>query len=81
VSNMEERRLGAYVVRIDRLICVGFGDCVDEAPGAFELDGEGIASFRPGADEVDALQLLEACRSCPVDALSVEDGDGRQIIP
>ena len=40
-----ERRVGDLTVRIDRLLCVGFADCLDEAPGAFVLDDEGIAAF------------------------------------
>ena len=78
---MEERRIGGLVVRIDRLLCVGFGDCIEEAPGAFEFDGEGIATFGEEADDTGRERVLEACRACPVDALIVLDEDGAQLVP
>ncbi|MBI1989571.1 MAG: ferredoxin, partial [Betaproteobacteria bacterium] len=30
-------------IRIDRTLCVGFGECVTAAPEAFALDGEDMA--------------------------------------
>jgi ferredoxin len=81
VSDTEERRIGELSVRIDRLICVGFGDCIDEAPEAFRFDDEGIATFTPTADGVDPSILVEACRACPVDAIQVMDPDGEIIVP
>lgn len=81
MSDIEERTLGKLTVRIDRLICVGFGDCIDEGGGAFQLDDEGIATFTAAADAVDASALVEACRACPVDAITVHDPEGTQIVP
>lgn len=80
MEDSETRRIGDLSVTIDRLICVGFGDCIDEAPGVFEFDDEGIATFR---DEARATEetVMEACRSCPVDALEVYDRDGEQLHP
>jgi ferredoxin len=80
VAQFEERKVGRWTVRIDRLICVGFGDCIDEAGSWFELDEEGIATFRPTSSG-DENALLEACRSCPVDALSVYDPEGGRLVP
>ncbi len=79
MSDFEERRIGDVVVRIDRLICVGFGDCIDEAAVAFELDDEGIAVFRDGADEAGHGQIRAACEACPVDAISLHGPDGERI--
>ena len=43
------RMVGGLTVAIDRLLCVGFGDCIEEAPDAFEFDDEGIAILtKPG---------------------------------
>ena len=81
MSRFDERTLGDLTVRIDRTLCVGFGDCVTLAPGAFELDDEDVAVFLPGADGVDRARLLEACGACPVDAITVWDADGRQVVP
>lgn len=76
----ERRTLHGYLVCIDRRICVGFEDCVTEAPGAFRLDGEGVATF-DAPESVDAADLIGACVACPVDAIRVLDAEGRQIVP
>lgn len=74
------RRVGDLTVTIDRLLCVGFGDCIDEAPEAFEFDDEGIAILTsPG--EVERERLLRACEVCPVDAITVTDDAGRRLVP
>jgi len=76
----ERRTLHGYLVCIDRRLCVGFEDCVTEAPGAFRLDDEGIATF-DAPESADATNLLVACAACPVDAIGVLDEQGRQIVP
>lgn len=67
-------------IEIDIDLCVGFGDCVDVAPDAFRLDGDGIA-FLTAPESVDRSTLLEACRSCPVDAIVARDGAGEVLAP
>jgi ferredoxin len=81
LSEIDERHVGDLIVRLDRHLCVGFGDCIEVAPEAFELDEEGIAVVRSGAEAVDAARLIEACRSCPVDALTALDRSGAQLAP
>ena len=81
MTDVLERRVAGLTVRIDRLLCVGFGDCIDEAPETFELDAEGIASFRETREEPAGDRLVRACDACPVDALTVLDADGRQLAP
>lgn len=76
-----ERRVGSLTVRIDRNLCVGFGDCIDVAPAAFALDDEDVAVFLDTVDGVEREELMEACRACPVDALTVLDPDGRALVP
>jgi ferredoxin len=80
VDNTLERRVGDLTVRIDRLLCVGFGDCIEMAPDAFEFDAEGIVRFKATIDNVGRERLILACDVCPVDALSVFDADGRQLV-
>jgi len=75
-----ERVVGGLRVRIDRTFCVGFGDCVTASPEAFILDNEDIAVFR-APETVDRACLVKACASCPVDALTVWDESGEQIVP
>jgi ferredoxin len=80
VSDFEERIVGGLRVRIDRTLCVGFGDCVTEAAEAFVLDDSGIAIFvKP--EQVDRERFLRACDVCPVDAITVWDESGGQIVP
>ena len=67
-------------IRIDRTLCVGFGDCVTASPETFRLDEESIAVFVT-PQVVDRATLLRACDSCPVDAITVWDAEGRQIVP
>ena len=79
-SEWDERAIGGLRVRIDRTLCVGFGDCVTAAPEAFALDERDVAVFvTPGA--VTREHLLRACASCPVDALTAWDENGEQIVP
>lgn len=80
MSDFEERIVGGLRVRIDRTLCVGFGDCVTEAAEAFVLDDSGIAIFvKP--EQVDRERFLRACDVCPVDAITVWDESGGQIVP
>ena len=80
MAEHEERCLGGLRVRIDRTLCVGFGDCVTEAPEAFTLDEEGVAVF-VAPERVERERLLRACELCPVDAITVWDAEGNQIVP
>jgi ferredoxin len=75
-----ERVIGGLTVRIDELLCVGFGDCVGVAPEVFVLNGDGTVDFLE-VESVDPERLLESARVCPVDALTVVDGSGRQLVP
>ena len=80
MSDCDERIVAGLRVRIDRTLCVGFGDCIKEAPEGFKLDGDGVSVFvDPEAVERD--RLLRACDACPVDAISVWDLGGRQLVP
>jgi len=80
VADFEERQVGDLKIRIDRGLCVGFGDCIEVAPEAFRLDDEGVAVFTQ-PDEVARQRLVAACDACPVDALTVWDEKGAQIVP
>ncbi len=75
-----ERTFGGLTVRIDRTLCVGFGDCVEVAPEVFDLDDDDVAIFINGND-FSRDQLIEACAVCPVDALIVWDEKGNQVVP
>lgn len=80
MSDFVERSIGKLTIRIDRHLCVGFGDCITEAADLFELDDDGIVAFRDNHDP-DEARALRACRACPVDALVALSADGTQLAP
>ena len=80
MSQLVERMVHGLRVVIDREQCVGFGDCVKEAPEGFKLDEDTIAVFID-PEAVERERLLRACDSCPVDAITVWDETGSQIVP
>ncbi len=74
-------RRNGVTIQVDRELCFGFGDCVDSAPGLFDLDEEGKSVvIDPEAHDLD--DLLVAAQDCPVDAIIVVDADsGEQRYP
>ena len=81
MSDAEEAKIGDLTVRVDRLLCVGFGDCIEVAPELWEFDDEGIVVFKDPLPDIDRERLITSCDICPVDALEVYDEDGEQIVP
>ena len=79
-DDSSEAHVHGVRILIDRSLCVGFGDCVEAAPDAFRLDDETIAVF-VAPERVDRATLLAACDACPVDAITVWDEQGQQIVP
>lgn len=80
MAGFHERLVAGLRIRIDRDLCVGFGDCVERAPEAFKLDDEGLAVFVE-PERITRAALLAACDACPVDAITVWDDAGVQIVP
>jgi len=80
VSNLRELVVHGLRVVIDRDQCVGFADCVTEAPEGFKLGDDTVVAFvNPQA--VERERLLRACDACPVDAITVYAESGVQIVP
>lgn len=77
---MDERTVHGLTIKIDRDLCVGFGDCVAEAPEAFKLDESGTVVF-VNPEGVEPERLTRAADLCPVDAITVCDAAGRQLAP
>jgi ferredoxin len=71
----------AVTIEVDRELCFGFGDCVDSAPGVFELDEESKSVVvDPEAQDRDTI--LVAAQDCPVDAIFIHDAEsGEQLYP
>lgn len=81
MTDFVERKIGALTVRIDRTTCIGTANCAKVAPEIFVLDDERIITFVEPPGDVSHDRVVEACDVCPVDALSVFDADGRQLVP
>jgi ferredoxin len=68
-------------IEVDRDLCFGFGDCVDSAPGVFELDDEN-KSLVVDPDAQDRDTIILAAQDCPVDAIFIVDQEsGEQLYP
>ncbi len=60
----------AREIRIDRLRCIGSGNCGFWAPATFDLDEDGVAVVvNPDGD--DDQRILNAARGCPTRAIEV----------
>lgn len=60
----------ALDVEIDRDACIGSGNCVYEAPGAFDLDDDSISVvLDPAGAPRD--KVIAAARKCPARAITV----------
>ena len=80
-SEAVHSKRSGVTLAVDRELCFGFGDCVDSAPGVFELDEESKSVVvDPEAQELETL--LVAAQDCPVDAIFVVDAEsGEQLYP
>lgn len=67
-------------VVVDRETCISAASCVALAPRSFALDDEGKVTLLDAHGDADEL-LIEAARSCPVDAIKVYDEAGKLIWP
>jgi ferredoxin len=67
-------------VKVDRELCIGVSNCVAIAPTAFKLDDQNkVVVLDPGS--VDEETLIEAAKSCPENAIILEDDEGNQLYP
>jgi ferredoxin len=66
--------MSGFAVRIDRERCIGAENCLRYAPKTFETDAEGKSTLRPGPHDPDETVRI-AVTSCPVGALSLEEGE------
>ena len=69
------------VVKVDRNTCISTASCISIAPGTYALDdAEGkVIIVDPNKDNLN--QILDAAKSCPVNAITIIDKDGNQLWP
>lgn len=60
--------------------CIGAGPCMDEAPNTFAFDDDNIAIVTNPTGDDDAA-ILRAAKSCPVEAIVIDDENGNRIFP
>lgn len=76
-----KRKIRKLTMKIDRTKCIGAATCVAVAPKAWALDDEAKAVILDTAGEETDETLIDAAKSCPVQAIYIYDENGKQIYP
>jgi ferredoxin len=54
--------------------CQGYANCVDAAPDVYDIDDDGVVVLlKEEITDDDRPRIEEAARSCPVNALNIEE--------
>ena len=62
------------VLKADFGACQGYANCVDAAPDTYDIDDDGVVVLlREEISDEEKPRIEEAARSCPVNALTIED--------
>lgn len=62
------------VLKADFGACQGYANCVDAAPDTYDIDDDGVVVLlREEIPDEERPRIEEAARSCPVNALTIED--------
>jgi len=67
-------------ITVNKVRCIGSGDCVETAPAVFQLDADGKSEVVNPSGADDSI-IVAAARSCPVKAITVVDEAGVQLFP
>ncbi|MGH7839594.1 MAG: ferredoxin [Candidatus Binataceae bacterium] len=67
-------------VTVNKAKCIASEDCIEAAPGVFQLDAEGKSEVYNPAGAADTV-ILAAARACPAKAIVVIDESGTQLYP
>jgi ferredoxin len=66
---------------VDKKRCIASGDCVEMAPGVFQLDMDEKSEVYNQTGAADAV-IVAAARACPARAISVVNEEtGEQLFP
>jgi ferredoxin len=79
MSQFAERKIEDLTIRIDREACSALEACIREAPGVFRMGDDNVVTFTEHP-EGTRERVIEACRACPVSALTVLDKDGNRLV-
>lgn len=72
--------MAKYKAKVLRDLCIGAASCVAVSPKVFQLDNEAKAIIIDPNGDIDE-NILAAAQSCPVNAIIVEDENGKQVWP
>ncbi len=62
------------VLKADFGVCQGYANCVDAAPEVYDIDDDGVVVLlKEHITDEERPRIEEAARSCPVNALMIED--------
>ncbi len=81
MNDFQTKKISELTVKIDRSTCIATTNCSRVAPEVFQLDEENIISFKNDNNDIEKERLIEACSVCPVNALSVLDKEGNELVP
>lgn len=70
----------AYRTEVDKSLCTSVASCVAIAANTYELDKDGLAQVKKQNGDPDDI-ILQAAKSCPVNAISVFDDKGTKLWP
>lgn len=68
-------------VKVDRNTCISAASCVSIAPGTFALDNTEGKVMIVDPNTTDVNQIIDGAKSCPVNAITIVDKDGKQLWP
>lgn len=69
-----------FRVEVNPRLCAGTSNCVEDAPGVFEVEGSGPARWV--APDASLESLLRGAEACPMQAIQIfEMPGGRRIFP
>ncbi|MFI9324791.1 ferredoxin [Kitasatospora aureofaciens] len=64
-------------VVVDLSRCQGYAQCAFLAPDVFRMHGEEALMYDPNPDDIRRDQVLRAAAACPVQAILVDQLEGR----
>ncbi|MFF4734102.1 ferredoxin [Streptomyces mirabilis] len=64
-------------VVVDLSRCEGYAQCAFLAPEAFRMHGEEALTYDPKPDDAQRQQVLRAAAACPLQAILVDQLEGR----
>lgn len=67
-------------VTVNQAKCIASEDCIEAAPGVFQLDDAGKSEVYNPNGAPDNV-ILSAARACPAKAIVVVDESGTQLFP